>query len=87
VKSSTCASVTARSTPVNSGRSTSTLSSPCAWRRRPNGSREPVGFSPALNSDTSVSALSAIDTAAHTVEALPSCARVGGASASTLCGR
>ena len=38
---------------------------PCAWRRSPNGSRDPVGRSPARNSPTSVSSLSASDTAAH----------------------
>ena len=52
-------------------------------RRRPYGSREPVGFSPAANSPTIVSSLSASETAAQVTAALPSCARDGGASAST----
>ena len=41
------------------------LDAPCACRRSPNGSREPVGRSPAANKPTSVSSLSASDTAAH----------------------
>jgi hypothetical protein len=33
--------------PVNSGRSARIFTAPCACRRRPSGSREPVGRSPA----------------------------------------
>ena len=57
---------------------------PCAWRRSPNGSRDPVGRSPARNRPTSVSSLSASDTAAHVTRA--GAERLGrrrGASAST----
>ncbi len=50
---------------------------PCAWRRSPNGSRDPVGRSPARKSPTSVSSLSASDTAAHAVAPAPSAAAVG----------
>ena len=39
---------------------------PCIWRRRPNGSREPVARSPARERLATVSSLSASDTAAHT---------------------
>ena len=67
--------------PVSSGRSTSIRNRPCACRRRPNGSREPVGARPPTNRPTSVSSLSAIDTAAHVTAPAPSCARLGGASA------
>ena len=38
-------------------------------RRSPKGSREPVTFSPAQNKPTTVSSLSASDTAAHVVAA------------------
>ena len=60
---------------------------PCAARRSPYGSREPVGRSPAANMPTTVSSLSASETAAQVTAALPSCSRVGGASASTPTGR
>ena len=45
---------------------------PCACRRSPNGSRDPVGRSPARNRPTSVSSLSASDTHAHVTRAAPS---------------
>ena len=60
---------------------------PCIWRLSPKGSRDRSTFSPALVRPTSVSSLSASDTAAHVTAAAPSCARVGGASASTPIGR
>ena len=48
---------------------------PCVWRRSPNGSREPVGRSPAIEQRRRcVSSLSASDTAAHVTAASPSCA-------------
>ena len=50
---------------------------PWAARRSPYGSRDPVGRSPAANMLTTVSSLSASDTAAHVTAALPSCSFVG----------
>ena len=60
---------------------------PCAARRKPYGSRDPVGRSPAANMPVTVSSLSASDTAAHVIAALPSWSFVGGAFASTPTGR
>ena len=62
-----------RRSPVSSGRSTRISTTPCAARRSPYGSREPVGLSPAANRPTIVSSLSASDTAAQVTAALPSC--------------
>ena len=70
---------TRTATPASGSASARIRRMPCAWRRSPNGSRDPVGRSPARNRPTSVSSLSASDTAAHVTRAAPSAAAVGAA--------
>ena len=53
-----------------SGRSVRIFTTPWAARRSPYGSREPVGFSPAAKRPTSVSSLSASETAAQVTRGL-----------------
>ena len=60
---------------------------PRALRRIPTGFREPVAFSPAANRPSTVSTLSASDSAAQVTAAFPNCSLDGGASASTPIGR
>src|SRR5258705_6536037 len=58
-------------TPVSSTRSARIFTAPCAWRRRPSGSRDPVGVAPSPDIAATETGLSVSDATAHVAESLP----------------